>query len=178
MASRDQNIQTVTDAAYAIGVPVEIALAQAQRESGFNDRAVGRDGERGLMQPLPSTWRDEMPGVSFDLAFDPATNLAFWQRHFSRLLNMFDWDYQKALIAYNGGPGHLTNHGKYGPPSIAAINYANSILNAAGWGSAAASIPEQSPTATTANNITQSGLFWPIAIGIGALVFLFLTGDD
>lgn len=178
MASRQENIQTVTDAAYAIGVPVEIALAQAQRESGFNDRAVGRDGERGLMQPLPSTWAGVMSGYSFDQAFDPATNLLFWQRYFGQLLNMFGWDYQKALIAYNGGPGHLTNPGKYRPPSSAAINYANSILNAAGWGSTAASIPEQSPTATIANNITQSGLFWPIAIGLGALVFLFLTGDD
>jgi len=177
MASRDQNIQTVTNAAYAIGVPVEIALAQAQRESSFNDRAVGRDGERGLMQPLPSTWAGVMPGYSFDQAFDPETNLLFWQKYFISLLNQFGWDYRNALIAYNGGPGHLTNPGKYGPPSSGAINYANAILNAAGWGNAAANVPNIPDTATSASN-TQSGLFWPVAIGMGALIFLFLTGDD
>lgn len=184
MASRQQNIETITNAAYAIGYPVELALAQAQRESGFNDRALGRDGERGLMQPLPSTWRDVMPGYSFDQAYDPETNLLFWQRYITQMLSRFGWDHRKALIAYNGGPGVFSR-----PSLPRATAYADAILAAAGWGSGKASIPtpNYSATAIPTNDADASqpynddgapegsGLFLPIVIG--AVLLLFLTGD-
>lgn len=166
-------MQTVTDAANAVGIPVGIALAQANRESGFNDRAVGYDGERGLMQPLPSTWAAEMPGVSFDLAFDPQTNLIFWQRYFGKLLRQFG-DYERALQAYNGGPGHVQR----GTVSAMARNYARAILSAADsytpqsqTGADAAS--NESPSETPSG----SGYFLPITIG-ALLLFFILTGDD
>lgn len=173
MASRQQNIQTVTDAAYALGVPAEIALAQANHESGFRDRALGRDGERGLMQPLPSTWASVMPGVSFDLAYDPETNLLFWQRYFGSMLNQFGWDYRKALTAYNGGPGVFSR-----PSLPRAQAYADAILSAAGWGSGpgstAAAIPTNEADASQPfTDPTGSGLLLPIAIGAVLLLFLF-----
>ncbi len=184
MASRQQNIQTVTNAAYAIGYPVELALAQAQRESGFNDRAVGGDGERGLMQPLPSTWRDVMPGVSFDSAFDPETNLVFWQRYLGQMLSRFGYDYRKALTAYNGGPGVFSR-----PAALRqATGYADAILSAAGWGSGQSTIPTATAIPTNADasqpfdetfydgTPTGSGLILPIAIG-AVLLFFILTGD-
>lgn len=178
--SREQIKAMIQEAAWDIGVPPEIALAQAKRESGFNPGAKGLDGERGLMQPLPSTWASVMPGVSFDAAFDPATNLQFWQRYFGSLLNQFGWDVAKALTAYNGGPGRVAR----GNPHPAAVDYARAILRDAGWGDVAAS-PGLYPTSTNGADVGSgnpaednagSGKpddnFWPIAIVlIGAILF-------
>lgn len=124
-----QNI--VIDYAYGYGIEPQIALAQIQKESGFNPLAVGSSGERGLGQFMPGTWERFGYG-SFDNAFDYDYNLTAWGNYMTYLLNLFGWDYEKALIGYNGGEGYLTNPGKYGPPSQRAINYARSILSSAG----------------------------------------------
>lgn len=47
--------QKVTAAALAAGVPVNIALAVAKLESGFNPATRGAAGEVGVMQVLPRT---------------------------------------------------------------------------------------------------------------------------
>lgn len=39
------------------GVPVNLALAIARQESGFNPRARSHQNAQGLMQIIPSTWR-------------------------------------------------------------------------------------------------------------------------
>lgn len=170
MPTKAQNQQTVIRAAQAIGVPVEIALAQAKRESGLDDRAIGRDGERGLMQPLPSTWRSVMPGVPFDQAFDPETNLLFWQKYFGGLVRQFG-DYRLALIGYNGGPGRVHN------PRAAAVEYARAILAQAGASGSTGGIP-----ADAAGNVGDSAvagqsdwLQWlPYAVaGIAVAWFVF-----
>ena len=38
-------------------VPLDLALAIAQNESGGRPWKVGRHGERGVLQVVPSTWR-------------------------------------------------------------------------------------------------------------------------
>lgn len=118
----------VTDYAYSYGIDPAIALAQIQRESGFNPNAVGADGERGLAQILPSTWPQVSQGISFDQAFDPDYNLTAWGNYMQWLLDRYGWDYSKALMAYNGGPGNLDR----GTVSGAARNYAKTILAQAG----------------------------------------------
>lgn len=47
----------VREEAIRQGVPVNLALAVAKSESNFNCGAVGRGGERGVMQIKPSTAR-------------------------------------------------------------------------------------------------------------------------
>lgn len=121
----------VVDYAYGYGIDPQIALAQISQESGFNPNAVGGSGERGLGQFMPGTWQRFGNG-SFDNAFDPNYNLWAWGEYMTFLLNLFGWDYEKALIGYNGGEGHLTNPAKYGGPSSRAINYAKTILANAG----------------------------------------------
>lgn len=125
--SREQLISLVQDYAYGAGIDPAIAVAQAQRESGFNPNAVGSSGERGLMQFMPATWA-RFSDRPFDDAFDPNYNLTAWGNYMGYLLDLFDWDYSKALTGYNGGEGHLTNPGRYGPPSSAAQAYARDIL--------------------------------------------------
>lgn len=121
----------VIDYASSFGIDPQIALAQISQESGFNPNARGGSGERGLGQFMPGTWARFGSG-SFDNAFDPDSNLQAWGQYMTFLLNLFGWDYEKALIGYNGGEGHLTNPGKYGPPSSRARSYAKTVLAAAG----------------------------------------------
>ena len=66
-------------AAKRTGIPVDVLIAQAKQESDFNVNAVGKAGEIGLHQILPSTARDPggMPGVDPTTLRDPAANIAF-----------------------------------------------------------------------------------------------------
>lgn len=125
--------QLVVSKANQYGINPQIALAQIQRESGFREHAVGAAGERGLGQFMQATWADYGSG-SFDNAFDANANLDAWGNYMVALLGTFGGDYVKALTAYNGGPGHLTNPAKYGPPSAAAIAYGQQITTQAGFG--------------------------------------------
>lgn len=124
--------QLVVSKANQYGINPGIAFAQIQRESGFNPRAVGSSGERGLGQFMPGTWARFGSG-SFDNAFDPVMNLDAWGNYMIYLMALFNGDYLKALTGYNGGEGHLTDPGKYGPPSVAAKAYAQAIYNQAGF---------------------------------------------
>lgn len=124
--------QLVVSKANQYGINPNIALAQIQRESSFNPRAVGPSGERGLGQFTAGTWARFGQG-SFDNAFDPVMNLDAWGNYMVYLLGLFSGDYLKALIGYNGGEGHLTNPERYGPPSAAARAYAQAIYSQAGF---------------------------------------------
>jgi soluble lytic murein transglycosylase-like protein len=116
--------QLVVSKANQYGINPGIALAQISQESGFNPRAVGSLGERGLGQFMQGTWKDYGSG-SFDNAFDPVMNLDAWGNYMVALLGMFGGDYLKALQGYNGGPGNVQR----GTVSAAARSYAQAIYN-------------------------------------------------
>jgi len=85
---------------------VERALARAivVAESAYNPQAVSRAGAIGLMQVMPATAADY--GVADRQAlFDPETNLETGMRHLSRLLDKYDNDYGRVIMAYNAGEG-------------------------------------------------------------------------
>jgi membrane-bound lytic murein transglycosylase B len=94
----------ITVAANAAGVPAWLALAIAQRESGFNNSAVGSAGEIGIFQLLPTT--AAQLGVD---PTDPAQNIAGGVAFLSHLLRTFSWDTQKAAAAFNCGPTCVAN---------------------------------------------------------------------
>ena len=78
---------------------------------------------------------------------------------------------RKVLIAYNGGEGRLLDPSRYGAPSSAAINYADSILAASGdWPSSdvAGSTDGGAPPQQSDSNTTTL-----ILIGLGLVVALF-----
>jgi hypothetical protein len=88
----------ITAAANSAGVPAWLALAIAQRESGFNNNAVGSAGEIGIFQLLPST--AAQLGVD---PTDPAQNIAGGVAYLAQLLREFGGDAQKAAAAFNCG---------------------------------------------------------------------------
>ena len=121
--------QAVGDAAAQIGlVPAEYlakvyelsnrfdlspALIEALvwQESRWRANAVSPVGARGLAQLMPGTAREL--GVNPD---DPFANLEGGARYLREQLDRFDGDLEKALAAYNAGPGRVIRAG--GVPNI------------------------------------------------------------
>ncbi|HMP55460.1 MAG TPA: lytic transglycosylase domain-containing protein [Novosphingobium sp.] len=92
------------------------------QESRWNPRALSPVGARGLAQLMSGTAR--MLGVNPD---DPAANLEGGARYLREQLDTFGGDLEKALAAYNAGPGRVRKAG--GIPAIRETqNYVTAIL--------------------------------------------------
>lgn len=106
-------------AANAAGVPMQYAAkilelserfdlspslleAVVWQESRWRENAVSHAGARGLAQLMPGTAR--YLGVDPD---DPMQNLEGGARYLREQLDRFDGDLEKALAAYNAGPGRV-----------------------------------------------------------------------
>ncbi len=72
------------------------------QESRWRSNAVSPVGARGLAQLMPGTAREL--GVD---ASDPFANLEGGARYLRQQLDRFDGDLEKALAAYNAGPGRV-----------------------------------------------------------------------
>ena len=140
----DQNGQVIVPAyAYSATAPVVVppqftaALAQAAaaanvsptllsalvwQESRWNPQAMSPKGAMGLAQLMPGTARDL--GVN---PADPVQNLHGGARYLRQMLDRFGGDVERALAAYNAGPGRVSN--SRGVPAIAETqNYVASIV--------------------------------------------------
>lgn len=92
------------------------------QESRWRENAVSPAGARGLAQLMPGTARDL--GVNPD---DPHANLEGGARYLREQLNRFDGDLERALAAYNAGPGRVIRAG--GIPRIRETqNYVSAIM--------------------------------------------------
>ena len=93
------------------------------QESRWRPGAVSRAGAIGLAQLMPGTARDL--GVN---PLDPAANLAGGARYLRQQLDRFDGDIERALAAYNAGPGRVLRAG--GIPRIPETQaYVRSIVD-------------------------------------------------
>lgn len=82
---------------------VDPALIRAviETESHWNSKAVSSKGALGLMQLVPETARQ----LGVQNAFDPKQNLDAGVRYLQTLLQRYNGDLDRALAAYNAGPG-------------------------------------------------------------------------
>ena len=96
--------------------------AMVWQESRWRHDAVSPVGARGLAQLMPGTAREL--GVD---ARDPFANLEGGARYLRAQLDRFDGNLEKALAAYNAGPGRVERAG--GVPRIRETqNYVASIM--------------------------------------------------
>jgi len=82
------------------------------QESSGRPGLVSPSGAAGLMQIMPGTAADPGFGVrpmDWDRRFEPAENRRFGTEYLGAMLENFDGDVSRALIAYNAGPGRAQN---------------------------------------------------------------------
>ncbi len=79
-----------------------LLAAMAEQESGFNQSAQSEAGAMGIMQLMPST----AEGLGVDPS-DLRGNLEGGAKYLRQMLDKYDGDVEKALAAYNAGPGSL-----------------------------------------------------------------------
>jgi len=114
--------------ARSVGVPADLLMALAYRESNWNAQALSRSGAMGIGQLMPSTiayvtTRLLKSPTPLD-PWDPADNIWMSGRTLRNLLDLTGGDPVRALAAYYQGFGSLTRQG------ILPIGqrYADSIL--------------------------------------------------
>ena len=98
----------------AAGIPKGVIEAMIMQESKGNKNAVGpvtKNGDRaqGLAQFMPAT--AERYGVN---VFDEQSSINGMIKYMSALIKQFGGDVNKAIMAYNAGPGNVQSGAAYG----------------------------------------------------------------
>lgn len=104
----------ITQAAAQHNIDPSVFRALLMRESSMNPNAVSPAGAQGIAQFMPGT------AAQFGIdPFNPQQAIPAAAMYLRQNLNRFGGDYQKALAAYNWGPGNVAKFGIAGaPPSV------------------------------------------------------------
>jgi soluble lytic murein transglycosylase-like protein len=116
----------IAQAATREGLDPKLLKSMVRAESGFNPAAVSPVGAMGLMQLMPNT----AAALGVTDPFDPDQNLAGGARYLRQQLDRFG-DTEKALAAYNAGPGAVARYGGV-PPYAETQAYVSKILGSLG----------------------------------------------
>lgn len=124
LAGANQYSDTISKAASTYNVPEKLIAAVMKQESNFNPHAVSTAGATGLMQLMPSTAKF----LGLTDATNPEQNIMGGTKYLRQMLNQFDNDIEKALAAYNAGPGNVKKYNGI-PPFNETTNYVKKVLN-------------------------------------------------
>lgn len=95
------------EAAARTGVNELLLVSVAKQESAFLPNAISRADALGLMQLLPVTARDTMPGITRGDLFEPGPNAKVGGLYLYKLLDRYQGNIAQALAAYNAGPNRV-----------------------------------------------------------------------
>lgn len=138
----DRWAATITEASVRFGVPEEWIRRVMTVESGgrasLNGRPiVSRAGAMGLMQVMPSTWREmrALHGLGTD-PHDPRDNILAGAAYLRAMYDRFG--YPGLFAAYNAGPARYADHLATGRRLPAeTVGYMAAVARVRGRGSAA-----------------------------------------
>ncbi len=105
------------------GVNQELIKAIITVESCFDRYAVSRVGAKGLMQLMPETAK--LMGVHN--VFNAKDNIRGGTRYFRQMLELFEFDVELALAAYNAGPNAVQKY-KGIPPYKETQGYVKKVI--------------------------------------------------
>jgi soluble lytic murein transglycosylase-like protein len=110
-------------AAQKYGIDPALLRGLIRQESNFDPNARSGAGAVGLSQLMPGTAASL--GVTNPL--DPAQSIDAGARYLRQQLDAFGGDVQKALAAYNAGPGAVKRYGGV-PPYGETQNYVRQVM--------------------------------------------------
>lgn len=114
-------LETIESIAKSQGMDPNLVKAMVKAESDFKPKAVSPKGAMGLMQLMPET--AESLGVTDP--FDPEDNIGGGVKFLKGLMKEFK-DPEKAIAAYNAGPGAVKRY-KGIPPYEETQKYVNKV---------------------------------------------------
>lgn len=126
---RDDLAAIIYHEARLADVEPAMAFGMIAQESGFDPAAVGRQGERGLMQIKPSTAQAYDARVTPGALHDPELNLRLGLRHLKREVEYFG-DRSLGLMSYHMGRARLERELVDGVPP--RDRYVDRILSSCG----------------------------------------------
>ena len=106
------------------GVSPSLVKAVVENESSYNTMAVSPKGAMGLMQLMPETAKE----LGVNDSFSAEENIEGGVKYLKGLLNKYQWDYKKALAAYNAGPKLVDSYNGV-PPIKETAEYVKRVLN-------------------------------------------------
>lgn len=112
----DESLQLhIIETAEFYGIDPAIIFAMAYRESTYNTKAIGDGGNSlGLLQ-IQERWHGARMGrMGADNLLDPYQNVLVGVDFLAELLDLYDGDMAKALVAYNRGhyAGTITQYAR------------------------------------------------------------------
>lgn len=119
-----------------LGVPEELALSIARRESEFDHTVISHAGARGLMQLMPGTAQlmATATGLPYDqarLTTDPTYNLQLGGAYLAKLRAEFGTSPVLVAAGYNAGPGRprrwITEMGDPRVPTVDVVDWVEMI---------------------------------------------------
>ena len=112
---------------YAVknGIPPALVDAVIKVESDYNPNAVSKKGATGLMQIMPATLKDMQVSNPFNIE----QNIQAGVNILKKLMDKYDWDFKKALAAYNAGEKAVDTKGEI-PPIKETKEYVQKVLDA------------------------------------------------
>jgi hypothetical protein len=131
----------VNEAAQGTGLPETVVAAQANDESGFNPNAVSPTGAEGWLQFEPGTYDNvaKAAGVQQGTEFNPDDETKAYIVYMNQLLQEEGGSIEKALEAYNAGPGDLAAGQGYAASILAAADEPANSTSTGGTGGTGAS---------------------------------------
>ena len=162
MSENNRHRRVASQMAERYGVDPEVFTRLIARESSWDPNAKGANGELGYTQIMLETGIDPGYGVKpINDRNDPIDNLRFGAEYLGALVKEYNGDYNKALMAYNGGPGNVNK----GTVSDAAQKYAAAVMS----GKEVQTKPEPRPTGLVPQVADKRGMD---AISKGIMDFL------
>jgi soluble lytic murein transglycosylase len=115
--------QLIARAASRHGLPAALVKAVVKAESNFEVAAVSHKGAQGLMQLMPGTADDMGVGDPFRAE----DNVYGGTRYLRAMYDRFG-DWERAIAAYNAGPGAVEKHRGI-PPYAETQQYVERVLH-------------------------------------------------
>jgi soluble lytic murein transglycosylase-like protein len=122
-ASAKQIESWVNEAAETMKMDKNLIRAVIRQESGGNSLARSNKGAKGLMQLMDSTAKD----MGIANPYSGRQNVMGGTKYLKQLIARYNGDENKALAAYNAGPGKVEQYGGI-PPFEETQNYVKNVL--------------------------------------------------